>query len=57
MTKKVKKETTFTKRQIINSKRYRHRVDLLNVLLQDDKRYSHSDIKKEISKFLKGSVK
>lgn len=51
------KESTFTKLQLINSKKYKHRVDLLEVLLQDDKRYSISDVDKEIQKFMKGSVK
>lgn len=51
------KESTFTKLQLINSKKYKHRVDLLEVLLQDDKRYSISDVDKEIHKFMKGSVK
>ena len=51
------KESTFTKLQLINSKKYKHRVDLLEVLLQDDRRYSISDVDKEIQKFMKGSVK
>lgn len=55
--KETVKESTFTKLQLINSKKYKHRVDLLEVLLQDDKRYSISDVDKEIQKFMKGSVK
>jgi len=55
--KETVKESTFSKEQLINSKKYKHRVDLLEVLLQDNKRYSISDVNKEIQKFMKGSVK
>ena len=39
MTKKdeKKEDTTFTKAQLLKSKKYSERVDLLNVLLEDSK--------------------
>lgn len=41
----------FSKSQIVNSKRYSNRRDLLTALLEQDKEYSFSDIKEIINKF------
>ncbi len=49
--------STFSKEQLLKSQRYHERRDLLNVLLQSDKRYSHDDVKTLIGEFMKGKVK
>lgn len=41
----------FSKSQIVNSKRYSNRRDLLTALLEQDKEYSFSDIEEIINKF------
>lgn len=46
----------FSKSQIINSKRYRNRRDLLNAILED-KHYSMDEVDTLIEKFMKGEVK
>lgn len=43
---------TFTKRQIITSKRYGHYY-FLRVALEDGKTYSHADIESILKKFTK----
>lgn len=58
-----KKETaekaanTFTKEQILNSKKYVHLKDLVNVLLLDSKTYTSAEVDKKIEDFKKGKVK
>ena len=51
------KEITFTKENILKFKQYRNRVDLLSVLLEDNKAYSKSEVEALIEKFMKGKVK
>ncbi len=46
----------FSKQQIIKSKRFRNRVDVLNVILDENKQYTLEDVEKEINKFMKGKV-
>ncbi len=50
-------ETVFTKAQIIASKKYSNRQDILNALLVDDKNYSLSEVDALIDKFMKGKVR
>ena len=47
----------FTKEQLLSSKKYHNRVDLLNVLLEDDVKYTHKEVEQLIDKFMKGKVK
>lgn len=54
---KKKVELTFTKQQILSAKKYRHRQDILNVLLKDDKEYSLEQVDELLDKFMKGKVK
>lgn len=54
---KEKSVPTFTKKQLLSSKRYSNRVDLLNVLLEEDVKYSHEKVEQIIDKFMKGKVK
>ena len=46
-------ETKFVKSQIIGSDKYKNRADLLNVLLEDDKEYTLSDVDKKLENFLR----
>lgn len=58
----VKKEAVektvnaFTKEQILNSKKYIHLKDLVNVLLSDSKTYALVEVDKIIEDFKKGKV-
>lgn len=47
----------FSKEQILKSRRYEGRRDLLGVLLSDKKSYSCAEIEKILDDFLKGKVK
>lgn len=53
---KTKKQTEYSKEQILMSNRYKNRKDLLNVLLEDGKYYSTDAVDKIIEKFMKGKV-
>lgn len=54
-----KKESvnTFTKEQIVNAKRYRQDIDIVNALLDDGKTYTLAEVDNIIERFKKGSVK
>jgi len=54
---KSKSVPTFTKEQLLLSKTYINRVDLLNILLKDDVKYSHKEVEQLMDKFMKGKVK
>jgi len=47
----------YTPEQLIKSSTYSHRRDVLRALLDDDKTYSHADIKRILEKFYKKEVK
>ena len=49
--------STFTKMQLLKSKRYIERRDLLTVLLNDRKQYSHAEVDVLMDEFMKGKVK
>ena len=50
-------EALYTKEQLLSSKKYYNRVDLLNVLLKDNVKYTHKEVEQLIDKFMKGKVK
>lgn len=57
-TEKVKTtESKFSKKQLLKSKKYSNRKDLLGVLLEDDKEYTFIEVDAEIDKFMKRGVK
>lgn len=59
VTKKEKEkviEVTFTKKQLLESKRYRDRKDLINVLLKNEQTYSFKEVDDLIEKYMKGKV-
>ena len=45
---------TFTKEQLVKSKKYEHRQDALNALLTDGKAYSYAQVDEILNKFDKG---
>lgn len=49
--------TRYTKAQLIRSKRFSNRRDLLTAVLEDDKVYSIAEAEAAAEKFLKGKVK
>ena len=58
-TKKVevkKVEDTYSKEQIVKSKRFANYVDLLNATLKDDKKYTLSQVENTIINYMKGKV-
>lgn len=46
----------FTKEQFLQSKRYIQDRDILNVLLDDDKKYSFTEVDEILNKFLETEV-
>ena len=58
MATKTKKddEVLYSKEQIISSKKYSNRKDILNVLLKDDEEYSFSKIDEIIENFMNKEV-
>ncbi|MBP8311953.1 hypothetical protein J4G49_04465 [Clostridium neonatale] len=50
-------DSKYTKQQILKSKRYSDKQDLINALLKDDTQYSISEVDKIINDFMKGAVK
>ncbi|BAK55907.1 hypothetical protein SFBM_0127 [Candidatus Arthromitus sp. SFB-mouse-Japan] len=58
--KKIKEpeeiEVAFSKEQILKSSRYVDKRDILNALLEDDKRYKLKEVDTFISDFLKKEV-
>lgn len=50
-------EQVFSKEQIKNSKKFANRKDLIEVLLEEGRQYSISEVEEMIEKFMKGKVK
>lgn len=50
-------ESKFSKEQLLKSKKYANRKDLLGVLLDDKKEYSFTEVDAAIDKFMKRGVK
>lgn len=52
-----KQKTVFYKKeQILSSKQYVERKDLLEAILEDGKEYSKKEVEQQIQKFMKGKV-
>ncbi|HCR2111363.1 TPA: hypothetical protein ONC98_003025 [Clostridioides difficile] len=56
MSKTLSKENNykFTKEQIVNSKKYVNRKDLLNAILEENELYSFLEVEEIINNFMKG---
>lgn len=58
MVEKIEKvEKHFSKAQILSSKKYFTRKDLLNVILEENVDYTLSEVDKKIDDFMKKAVK
>ena len=51
------KEAAYTKEQILKSKKYKDRKDVLNVVLRDDSTYTLKEVDNAIKTFMKREVK
>ena len=47
-------QARFSKEDLVKSKKYQHRRDLLNAILEDDKKYTIQEVASKIEKFMKG---
>jgi hypothetical protein len=56
MKEELSEKNKFTKEQVVQSKRYVDKIDLLNVLLQTDKSYSLEEVDDLMNNFMKGKV-
>ena len=52
----IKEESKFTKEQILSSKKYANRKDILGVILSNDKSYTIEQVDSLLDKFMKGKV-
>lgn len=55
--KTEKKEPLFSKEQLLSSKRFSDRRDIVNALLDDGERYTVNAVEKKIADYRKGKVK
>jgi hypothetical protein len=55
--KEIQQESKFTKEQILGSKKYSNRRDVLVAILSDDKSYTLEQVDSLLDKFMKGKVK
>ena len=53
----MKVGSKFSKEQLLSSKKYANRRDLVDALLEDGKEYATDDVDKKIESFMKGKVK
>lgn len=53
----TKAENKFTKEQLLASKRFRERRDLVAALLTDGEQYTVRDLEQKIDDYMKGKVK
>lgn len=51
------KETAYTKEQILKSKKYKDKKDVLNVVLKEDSTYTLKEVDNAIKTFMKREVK
>ena len=56
MAKKYETNTSFTKEQLYDSKKYEMQKDILGVMLEDNKEYTFDEVDNLIKEFLKREV-
>jgi hypothetical protein len=56
MAKKNETNTSFTKEQLYDSKKYEMQKDILGVMLKEDKEYTFDEVDNLIKEFLKREV-
>lgn len=52
----LQEKAKFTKTQLLASKKFRHRSDLLSALLSDDGLYAMIEVEEMVENFMKGKV-
>lgn len=57
MAKNTSTAAVFTKQQLVESRKYANRRDLLKALLEDGKSYTIAEVDAAIEKFMKGKVR
>ena len=55
--KVVMDDNKYSKQQILKSKKYSDKQDLINAMLKDDTQYSITEVDELINNFMKGVVK
>lgn len=55
--KKEKTETTYSKTQLVQSQKYKNKRDILNFILDDNKRYTFKEVDALVDNFLRKKVK
>ena len=55
--KPEKVASSFSKEQLLSSKRFQDRRDILNAVLKPDKQYTVEAVEQMIEKYMKGQVK
>lgn len=56
MAKKSETNTSFTKEQLYDSKKYEMQKDIIGVMLEEDKEYTFDEVDNLIKEFLKREV-
>lgn len=56
MAEKIEKENKYSKEQLLSSKQYTEKQDLLQAILEDEKLYSKKEVEARIQQFMKGKV-
>lgn len=54
---KPKVESLFSKEQLLSSKKFQDKKDIVNALLSPDKKYTVEAVEQMIEKYMKGQVK
>ena len=55
-TEEIEQKSAFTKQQILSSKKYKRRRDILGVLLNENEEYTFDNVDSLLKKFMKGKV-
>lgn len=55
-TEEIEQKSAFTKQQILSSKKYKSRRDILGVLLNENEEYTFDNVDSLLKKFMKGKV-
>lgn len=56
-TETKKNETTYSKAQLVQSQKYKNKRDILNSILDDNKRYTFKEVDTLVDNFLRKKVK
>lgn len=56
-TETKKTETTYSKAQLVQSQKYKNKRDILNSILDDNKRYTFKEVDTLVDNFLRKKVK